>query len=155
MYGDPDRLDALAVQVVRRADLVEQAAATLWARTASVPWVSVAADAFRTEAASDMRRLEAVAADLREAAARLREHADAVRQRLATIARAEHVAKQYFETAVSEVEQTAAGALKSVGHVITHPPWENWRWQPHGLPPPGDLRWLEVHDFLHGQGVLE
>jgi hypothetical protein len=117
MYGDPDRIHALARALRDRAEEIRGQADQLAARAEAVAWTGQAADAMRARAwagAGGLRRT----ADLHEEAAHaLERHARAAAGVLEEIDRAEHL---------------ITGALHRLGrHLET--------------PAHGSVEWLQVH----------
>lgn len=77
---DTSALRGSARRIDAAADEVTSHARTAWAAADHVQWVSLAATRFRSQSQSYARDLAGAADGLREAAAELRAHADAVEQ---------------------------------------------------------------------------
>lgn len=152
LYGDPDELDRLARVLRARAAAVRQAAQDQVTHAAAARWVSTSAEAYREQLAR--RRIEAdrAADGLEAAAAALQVHAQEVRDLLASIARIEQEVTDWF----SQKARQLVDAVSSVVNRVVHGdlPWSGWPYTPQSLPPPGDKRWLDVGQFMRGQGVL-
>ncbi|SEL98553.1 hypothetical protein SAMN04515665_12525 [Blastococcus sp. DSM 46786] len=125
-YGDPDALDGLAAELVRRAGAVRAAGEEHRRAGARTRWVSDAATAYRRQQARDCAAVDAAADAMAHAAGLLRRHADEVRARLAAIARAEQAVRSWLE------QQAARGGdlLEEVADVVGELPEagaEAWR----------------------------
>jgi uncharacterized protein YukE len=160
-YGDPDELERLAGQVDAAADQVRTQARQARAAAGGTAWQSVAAEEFRGQVDRDAVALERAAGELGEAAAALRRHAATVRARIAEIRAIEQAVTGWFVREARALEQAAQNALRAVTHpgetlrhLVPNPPWQQWRYTPHSLPPAGDKEWLEVAQYMRGQGVL-
>lgn len=158
VYGDPDALDRLAATLQKRATEVREHADEHQRLGQAAHWVSSAAEAYRNVAAQDKAAAYLSADRIDEAAAALRAHAQEVRETLATIARMEKMATEWFHETTHRVANTfdeivdsATGAVKRLFH---DPPWKTWPIGPANLPGPGDKQWLEVGLFLQKKGVL-
>jgi hypothetical protein len=107
---------------------------------------------------------------LDEAAAMLRRHAQTVREMIAAIKRITEAVTGWFSSAIdtfnravdafdNAVKDIADGVADALGFgggqppQPPQPPWSGWKWGPDNLPPQGDKAWLEVGDYLRGQGV--
>jgi hypothetical protein len=112
----------------------------------------VSAQTYRDRLAGDRAEAARAAEHLEQAAAALQAHAQAVRDLLATIERTEHEVSEWFSSKAKE----ALSAVGSVVNRVVHGdmPWSGWPYTPHSLPAPGDMRWLEVGQFMRRQGVL-
>ncbi|MBV9139597.1 MAG: hypothetical protein JO115_01515 [Pseudonocardiales bacterium] len=168
LYGDPDELDHLAVQIERHADDVRDRASGMDAQAAAMRWKSVAADRARQTVTGDRRKLDETARRLDEAAVLLRRHAQEVREILAMIQRIEQEVIGWFDHAIKEfndavaeftdlVENIAQGVVHWVTGEQPEPPkepWQGWPYQPNNLPPSGDKQWLQVGEFMRKQGAI-
>jgi hypothetical protein len=168
LYGDPDELDYLAVQIGRRADEVRDRAREMDVQARAMRWKSVAADRARHIVTDDRRKLDESAWRLDEAAVLLRRHAQEVRETIATIQRIEQEVIGWFDGAIKEfdnavaeftdlVEDAARGVVRWVTGERPEPPkepWQGWPYQPKNLPPSGDKQWLEVGEFMRKQGKI-
>lgn len=159
-YGDPDALDALARQLERDAGAVRDRARAVTAAARGTAWRGDAADAFRRTVDEDADHLLRAAAELDEAAAAMRRHADEVRAQLARIRALERAVAGWFDDQLGRLRAAADAALDALQDplgtlksVVSDPPWSSWPWRPDRLPAPGDKAWLEVGDFLRGRGV--
>ena len=167
-YGDPDELDRLAGQIGRYAEHVRTRGNEMTARASVMHWKSVAADRAREVVAGDHRQLEEAARGLEDAAALLRRHAQEVRETLAKITMFEREVTSWFDSA-TKAFNTAVHEFNDLVSDIAHgvkqlfgggqpeppiPPWQGWPHQPGTLPPPGDMRWLDVGEFMRRQGVI-
>lgn len=91
MYGDPDRIRALARALRHRAEQIRAQADRLAARGDTVAWTGQAADAMRARARAGAGGLRRTAALHDDAAHALERHARAVAGTLEEIERAEHL----------------------------------------------------------------
>jgi hypothetical protein len=169
MYGDPDELDRIATQIERRADDVRCRAGEMETGAAAARWKSTAAERCRETIGGDRYKLEQAARRMDEAAALLRQHAQAVRELLALIKRTEEAvvgwfnrAIDRFNRAVESFRQAVDDVFETVGDVLgvggdrpqpPTPPWRDWPYQPGYLPRAGDKAWLDVGEFLRRQGA--
>jgi uncharacterized protein YukE len=160
-YGDPDELDRLAGQITAAATHVREQAGQARNKASTTQWQSTAANAFRSQVDQDAAALERSADQLDQAAAVLRGHAATVRARIAEIRAIEHAVTDWFGREARALENAANNAWHAVTHpgetirrLIPEPPWHSWPWGPASLPAPGDKEWLEVGQFMRGQGVL-
>jgi phage-related minor tail protein len=115
LFGDPDRLYALASKIASEGEVVRAQASRLRRHAGEVPWKSVGADAFRARVEGNVNALLAAAAAMDAAAAALRHHADAVRSHLSFL-------RDVAERAVDIGE----GLVKDAGgviHRLTDGPW--------------------------------
>jgi hypothetical protein len=168
LYGDPDKLDHLAVQIQRRAGEVRDHASRMDAQARAMRWKSVAANRARGTVTGDRHKLDEAARRLDEAAALLRRHAQKVRETIAMIQRIEQEVIGWFDRAIKEfnnavaefndlVEDIARGVVRWVTGEQPKPPkepWQGWPHQPNNLPPSGDKQWLQVGEFMRKQGVI-
>jgi LmbE family N-acetylglucosaminyl deacetylase len=158
MYGDPDELDRLARRLSVRAADVRRHADDHVRQGQAAHWVSSSAQAYRDRVARDRVAADRVAAELEQAAAALRAHAQQVRETVATIARFEREATEWFEHQSRSVLHRAEGAVDTAGRLVKHlvadAPWSTWPIGPHNLPSPGDMKWLDVGRFMRGKGLL-
>ncbi|WP_296604226.1 hypothetical protein [Nocardioides sp.] len=109
--ADPDRLEALAGVLEARAEDVRERRQQFRSAVAAVPWTSAGAAAYRArcdELSADLLRN---ADDLDRAAADLRAHAKAVRERIAwmhdMVARLRDEAREAWDAADGAFEWTA------------------------------------------------
>lgn len=170
LYGDPDELDRIAGEIEKRADFVRTRADEMDDKAQAMRWQSVAADRCREVVGDDKRRLFSCADGLAEAAALLRQHAQEVREMIAAIKRIVETVTGWFSSAIdtfnravdafnNAVKDIAAGVADAMGFgggappQPPRPPWAGWPWGPDNLPPQGDKAWLEVGEFMRGQGV--
>ncbi|MDK3255800.1 hypothetical protein [Blastococcus capsensis] len=118
LYGDPDALDALAAELAQRARDVRAAGAEHRREAERTRWVSDAAAAYRRQVARDCADVDAATDAMEQAAEALRRHADALRERLAEIARAERAVRAWLS------ERAARGVelFEDVGGVLGHLP---------------------------------
>lgn len=109
--ADPDRLEALAGVLEARAEDVRERRQQFTSAVAAVPWVSAGAAAYRARCAELSADLLHNADDLERAAADLRAHAKAVRERIAwmhdMVARLRDEAREAWDTADGAFEWTA------------------------------------------------
>lgn len=91
MYGDPDRIRALARALRDRAEDIRGQADRLAARAEAVAWTGQAADAMRARARAGAGGLRRTAGLHEEAAHALERHARAVADVLEEIDRVEHL----------------------------------------------------------------
>jgi hypothetical protein len=160
-YGDPDELDRLAGQIAAAAAHVREQASQARSKASATQWQSTAATGFRGQVDQDAAALERSAEQLDQAAAVLRGHAATVRARIAEIRAIEHAVTDWFGREARALEQAANNAWHAVTHpgetirrLIPEPPWQNWPYTPQSLPAAGDKEWLEVGQFMRGQGML-
>ncbi|MEN3360975.1 MAG: hypothetical protein V7637_4957 [Mycobacteriales bacterium] len=160
-YGDPDELDRLAGQITAAATHVRDQAGQARNKAGTTQWQSTAATAFRGQVDRDAAAVEKSAEALDQAAAALRAHAATVRARIAEIRAIEHAVTDWFVREGRALENAASAAWHAVTHpgetirrLIPDPPWHSWPYTPQSLPAPGDKEWLEVGQFMRGQGVL-
>jgi uncharacterized protein YukE len=170
MYGNPDELDRIAGEIEKRAESVRTRGTEMTDTARRMQWQSVAADRCRETVEGDKRKLFEAAEGLDGAAAVLRRHAQEVREMIAAIKRiAEAVtgwfksaidtfnrAVDAFNNAVKDIANGVADALGFGGGQAPQPPqapWTGWKWGPDNLPPHGDKAWLEVGEYMRGQGV--
>jgi hypothetical protein len=170
MYGNPDELDRIAGEIEKRADGVRDRAKKLDDDARKMEWHSVAAERCRETVGGDRRQLEKAADGLTEAAALLRRHAQEVRELIAMIKKISEavvgwftIAIDRFNRAVDAFNQAARDIADGVADALgfgggqppspPQPPWTGWKWGPDNLPPAGDKAWLEVGEYLRGQGV--
>lgn len=160
-YGDPDELDRLAGQIAAAAAHVREQANQARSKATTTQWQSTAATEFRGQVDRDATGLERSAEQLDQAAAALRAHAATVRARIAEIRAIEHAVIDWFGREARALEQAASNAWHAVTHpgetirrLIPAPPWQSWPYTPQSLPAAGDKEWLEVGQFMRGQGVL-
>jgi hypothetical protein len=142
LYGDPAALDALADRLASFAGQLRDHAADHVRAAAAARWVSAAADEFRARVAQETTRVDAAADALDAAGARLRAHAERVRDLIAEIASIEHAATSWLH-----------GFEHAVDGLVDHLPWRELG-GPLRLPASGDKGWLEVGAFLRGHGAL-
>ena len=142
LYGDPAALDALADRLASLAGQLRDHATDHVRAAAAAHWVSVAADEFRARVAQETTRVDDAADALDAAAARLRAHAQQVRDLIAEIAGIEHAATSWF-----------SDQLHGLEHAADHLPWRELG-GPFAWPASGYKAWLEVGAFLRGHGVL-
>jgi hypothetical protein len=157
-YGDPDALDRLAQRLQARAADVRQHNDDHVRQGQAARWVSVAAQAYRDRIAKDGADADRAAAELERAAVVLRAHAQHVRETIALIAKSEQAVIAWFDREVRSLAHTVEDAVDSAEWVIkalvNDPPWHTWPIGPHNLPATGDVKWLEVGNFMRMQGVL-
>jgi uncharacterized protein YukE len=160
-YGDPEELDRLAGQIAAAATHVREQAGQARNKAGSTQWQSISATEFRGQVDRDAAALERSAAELDRAAAALRAHAATVRARIAEIRAIEHAVTDWFGREARALENAASNAWhaltnpgETIRRLIPEPPWNNWPWSPASLPASGDMEWLEVGQFMRGQGVL-
>ena len=142
MYGDPQRLRALAGLLARESERIEAGASRLERSAMSVTWQSTAAGRMRRQAAHQVQAMRQVADRYAEAARAVREHATATDRQLERIHRAESRARQLL----AGLEHAVAGsapASAALGRVVLGVP----------LPPPGHHDWLAVPGRLATLGV--
>ena len=141
MYGDPQRLRALAGLLAREAERIEAGASRLERSAMSVTWQSTAAGRMRRQAAHQVQAMRQVADRYAEAARAVRDHAAATDRQLERIHRAESRARQLL----AGLEQAVAGGTPPAvpGRVVLRVP----------LPPPGHPDWLAVPGRLAALGV--
>ena len=120
-FADPEELDALAGRVDQRADAVREDIRAFTNSVDTVPWQSDGAEGYRSQCYQVRRDLLANAAELDAAAATLRAHADAVRERIAwmhdMVAGLRHQAEEAWDEAEGAFEWTqdqARGAWETV-----------------------------------------
>ncbi len=158
LYGDPDELDALAGKLTERASVVRQHADDHLRRAQLAHWVSSAAQHYRDTVVSDRGAVDRAAADLEHAAAVLHAHAQQVRETLAAISRYEHEVTAWFAHTSQSLLDRAESLVEKVDNIgkriLADPPWVTWPIGPHNLPETGDLRWLEVGQFMRAQGAI-
>ncbi len=159
MYGDPDELERIARRMRTDAAQLRTTVGDHHRRVEATHWVSTAADRMRDQVRGHERALNEAADAMVDAAAALEAHAQTVRERLHAIAEFEERVKGWFSSAAatgkSIVEKVADEAGNLVERVIHQPPiWQHWSVTPSTLPPPGDMRWLEVGSYLSTKGVL-
>jgi uncharacterized protein YukE len=121
-YGDPDGLDALAVQLSSAAARTRDRAAEVRATSASAHWRGQAADAFHASVYRESGLLQRAADELDDAAAALHRHADAVRQEIARLLAVERAAAELVMRGVSAVESgvsTVGHGLSAIGGLLT------------------------------------
>jgi hypothetical protein len=157
LYGDPDALDRLAATLNAHADEVRRHAADHVKAAQTAHWVSPSADSFRSRVGHDRVRVDRDADQLDDAAAALRAHAQHVRDVLTEIGRIERAATDWFEREARNLREKAANlvdtAKEGLSHLWPDAPGANWPVTPNNLPGPGDCSWLEVGQFLRGQGI--
>jgi hypothetical protein len=142
MYGDQQRLRALAGLLAREAERIEAGASRLERSATSVTWESTAAGCMQRQAAHEARAMRQVADRYAEAARAVQLHATATDRQLERIHRAESRARQLL----AGIEHALAGgepAAATVGRVVLGVP----------LPPPGHRDWLTVVGRLAALGV--
>ncbi|GAA1232602.1 hypothetical protein [Oryzihumus leptocrescens] len=142
MYGDPQRLRALAGLLAREAERIEASASRLERSAAAVAWESTAAGGMQRQAAHQAKAMRQVADRYAEAARAVQQHASATDRQLERIHRAESRARQLL----AGLEHALVGgepAAAAVGRVVLGSP----------LPPPGHRDWVEVAGRLAGLGV--
>jgi uncharacterized protein YukE len=151
IYGDPDELDRLAGRLRSRADGIRRLTDDQVTRGNAAHWQSVSAQTYRDRLARDRAEAERVAEHLEQAATALQAHAQEIRQLLAQIAHAEQEVTDWFGRKARE----AISAVGSIVNQVIHGdlPWSGWPYTPQSLPPPGDMKWLEVGQFMRRQGV--
>lgn len=170
MYGNPDELDRIAGEIEKRAESVRTHGTELTGNARRMQWQSVAAERCRETVEGDKRKLFRTAEDLDGAAAVLRQHAQEVREMIAAIKRIAEAVTGWFKSAIDTfnravdafndaVRDIANGVADALGFgggqppQPPQPPWTGWKWGPDNLPPHGDKAWLEVGEYLRGQGV--
>ena len=136
-YGDPDALDALAAELVRRARQVRAAGEEHRRDGDRARWVSEAATAYRRQLAEDCAAADAAAGGLEQAADVLLRHADEVRSRLAAIARAEEAVRSWL----SERAARGVSSRDDVGDILG------------ALPEAGADAWREIPGRLSRLGL--
>ncbi len=158
LYGDPEQLDELAAKLTQRASLVRQHAGDHVRRAQGAHWVSSAAQQYRDTVVTDRAAADQAAANMEYAAAALRAHAQQVRETLATIIRYEREATAWFAHTTQSLLDRAESIAEKVDNfgkrIIADPPWVTWPIGPHNLPETGDLRWLDVGQFMREQGAI-
>jgi hypothetical protein len=141
LYGDPDALEAIARQIEACAGGVRDRTQRLRVAVGAVAWRSTAATAFRAVAEEDAHRADHAAAELDEAAARLRRHAGLVRERVAEIRRLERTVMAWLDDQRLALVSGAGAAVDEVAELARR------------LPPPGDMGWLGIGVELTRRGV--
>lgn len=133
-------------------------------------WEAPGGDRFRDGALGRLAALDRAAEDLRLLAGDIRDLRDQAVRLVARLQRIEHAVTGFFHGVVSAADgagHTLAVGVRAIGHVLTLQPVEaardvagagqhlltGWLWHPGNLPPSGDLRWLDVHDYLMGKGL--
>jgi hypothetical protein len=158
LYGDPDELDRLAGRLRDNATRLRQGAADHQRRGEMSHWVSTAARECRNAIAQDRADVDRAADAIDHAAAVLREHAQQIRHEVALIAKYEREATAWFEHQARSLAGRVEDALDSAGHAVkqlfSDPPWRTWPIGPDSLPATGDMKWLEVGDFMRRQGAI-
>jgi len=142
MYGDPQRLRALAGILAREAERIGASASRLERSATSVTWESTAAARMQRQAAHQGQAMRQVADRYAEAARAVQHHAAATEWQLERIHRAESRARQLLAGG----EHALAGgapAAAAVGRVVLGVP----------LPPPGHREWVAVVGRLAALGV--
>ena len=137
LYVDPGALDALAAELSQRARLVRAAADEHRRDGDRAHWISDAASAYRGQLASDRAAVDTAADAMDDAADVLRRHADEVRERLASIARAEREVRAWLADQGSRV----GDVVGDVGQLLG------------GLPEAGADAWREVSGRLSRLGL--
>jgi hypothetical protein len=158
LYGDPDELDRLAGQLRNKAAQVRQCAADHQRRGEASRWVSTTARACRDAIAADRAAADRTADAIEQAAVVLQKHAQQTRNEVALIAKYERQATAWFEHQARSLAGRVEGVLDSVEQVgkrlLSDPPWRTWPIGPDSLPAAGDMKWLEVGDFMRRQGAI-
>lgn len=114
MYGDPDRVRALAREADElAAEVRREALRILEAR--DVAWVSTGADRFRHRLEEEAARLDRPARELEQAADELYRHARECERRLEEIA----AAQRWFTDAAAGAWRSARAAAEGLGEVVT------------------------------------
>jgi hypothetical protein len=137
LYGDPAALEALAAELFQLARSVRAAADVHRRDGARARWVSEAASAYRRQLVADCAAAGAAADAMDDAADHLRRHADEVRERLATIARAEREVRAWLVDQASR----AGDLADDVGNLLGE------------LPEAGADAWRNVSSQLSRLGV--
>ena len=148
MYGDPQRVYALAQHVEDKEQAVRAQAHALRQQAAATHWESIAAQVHRDHVAHDARLLEHGADRLREVVLDLRRHAAHMQHVIDEIHAAEEHVRRWFQHAERSFTQALVHAGEAVVDFFRHPsaPWAHWPWHPDRLPTSGHLDWL---DALH------
>jgi uncharacterized protein YukE len=158
VYGDPDALDRLAARLSSRANEIRQHVDDHVRAGQAAHWVSTAATTYRDRVAQDRAKVTRAADALDDAATALHSHAQHVRDTLAEIAQIEHAATAWFERELHDLSDGASNlfdkAKQGLSHLWHEAPWSHWPVTPLSLPASGDRAWLDVGQFLRGQGVL-
>ncbi|MFD9699379.1 putative T7SS-secreted protein [Lentzea sp. NPDC059081] len=170
VYGNPDELDRIAGEIEKRAESVRTRGTEMNDRARTMRWQSIAAERCRETVEGDRRKLFQAAEGLDGAAAALRRHAQEVREMIAAIKRIGEAVTSWFTSAVDTFNQAVDAfnnAVRDIANGVAdalgfgggqmprppQPPWTGWKWGPDNLPPQGDKSWLEVGEYLRGQGV--
>lgn len=165
MFGNPDELDRLARQLNDRATDLRDHALAMVNRAQAMHWISPAAEGYRHVVLDDRKRLDHCADGLDAAAAKLREHAQTVRERIAEIRRIEQAVTHFFANAVTSLpgavlhaaESVAGSVVDTIGGLFDSSPppvWHDWPFTPDNLPAPDSADWLQAGDFFRKVGVL-
>lgn len=145
MYGDPERLFALANAVEAKETELRRRVVELRRVAAGTQWQSAAARKHRERLEHDLAAVLRCADRLSTAGDELRAHATVVAERIAMIAAAEREVRQWFAAAAGSLARRVDDVLDELGDLadaIT--PWDGWRWRPESLPVPGHVDWLDA-----------
>ena len=140
MYGDPQRLRALAAHLEAAGHDVDAGARRLDRSAAAVRWQSTAAGEMQRRARAHVHAMRGVALRFSEAADAVRHHADAVEHQLADI--------QAVEARVRRLVEDLRGAGPGAAASTRRARFGDLR-----LPPPGHLDWLGVPAALAARGI--
>ena len=160
MYGDPAKIEQLAVALRTQATRAGEQADLIRTAVDAVEWRGEAADAFRERMARRIKSCETAQADLTAAADAVQRHAERVRELLAEIARVQEAVTGWLNRAVDEAGNAAVrawGAIRDLGGAVVDVtgflPWRDWDFDPTITPAPGHRDWLELGGRLRDRGV--